>query len=171
MTLDEQNAVPIYCRSVDAPDQQLVIHASAPARVTAVAIMAAALVLVGSALTRGSTAADADSPIAPVWIAVLTLAVATVLARRAWTQVAVLDRDGIRTRNVTSTVRVPWQSVEELSVLRGTGVRAVEVQVRGLRRSVRLGAATRWSGPLAEAVTAQLRSHPRAGALLRVDEP
>lgn len=156
---------------MDGPDQQLVIDAGAPARATAVAIVAGALVLVGSALTRGGTAAGPDSPISPLWIAGFTLVLAGVLAWRAWTQVAVLDSEGLCSRNLSSTVRLPWSSVEELAVLRGTGVRSIEVRVRGLRRSVRLGAATRLTGEQSEHVQALLSAHPCAGALLRVDEP
>jgi hypothetical protein len=54
-------------------------------------------------------------------------------------------------------------------VLRRWGLVVVDVRVRGMRRRLRLGAATRFGGDEADLVLDVLRAHPAAGALLSDD--
>ena len=150
-----------------APDDEpMVLLPAAPARVLAAVIPLAAVVLVTLGAARGAMDSGPDSPLSPWIIAVLTLAGAVALSWRALTQRAVLDDEGIVSRNLTSTVRLHWSTVEELRCVARPGVVLVEIHLRGTRRRLQLGAATRWAGHDADAVAAMLAAHPRAGALL-----
>jgi hypothetical protein len=152
-------------------DPSLRIEPGGPARVLAVLLPIGAILLVAVGSARGAMARTAEDPLPPWFVAVLTVAGAAVLGRRAWTQRATLDRDGIVSRNLTSTVRLPWSTVESLHCLHRTGVLIVEIRLAGTRRRLRLGPATRWWGPEAERMIRDLESHPCAGALVERDGP
>lgn len=139
---------------------------AAPARLLAVAVVAGAVALVLLGATRGAWERTPDDPIAPWIVAVVTLVGAAVLARRAWTQQVVIDDEGIVARNLTSTARLHWSTVEELRQVRRPGLVVLDVHLRGTRRRHRLGAATRWPGRPAEQVLDELGRHPWAAALL-----
>ena len=105
------------------------------------------------------------------WIAAFTLVGSVLLAWRAVSQTASLDDDGLVLRNLSSTARVHWSAIDGLRVQRRLGVQTVDVQLRGSRRTLRIGAATRFEGPAAAAVLAALERHPDAAALLDDDPP
>jgi hypothetical protein len=132
-------------------------------------LAAVALVAVGA--SRGAMAADAQSPVPPWFVAVLTVAGAVVLSWRALTQQATLDDEQLVCRNLTSTPRLHWSTIDELRCVRRGNLVVVEIHLRGVRRRLRLGAATRPSGPASDEVLDRLAAHPRAGALLVRDEP
>ena len=146
------------------------IDAGAPARLLGAAIPCVAVLLVAYGAARGAMAPSADSPVSPWIVAVLTLAGSILLSWRALAQEAVLDDEGLFSRNLTSTLRLHWSVVEELRCVRRAGMVAVEIHLCGSRRHLRLGAATRWQGLQADLVVAALAAHPRAGALLVHDE-
>ncbi len=150
----------------DDDDEVLTLHPAAPAWAVAVAAPAAALVLISVAAARnGLERTDAD-PVSPWIVAVITVLGASWLGWRAVTQGAVLDRDGLRSRNVTGTLRAGWPDVEELRVVTRGGLSFVEARVVGVRRWARIGAATRFAGEGAEEVRRALERHGEAGALL-----
>jgi hypothetical protein len=151
---------------VPPDDEPLHLFPAAPARVLAAAIPLAALLLVSIGAARGAMDPGADSPLSPWIVALATLAGAILLSWRALTQTAVLGDDGLVSRNLTSTVRANWSTVEELRCVPRPGLVTVEIHLRGTRRRLQLGAATRWAGHDADAVAAMLAAHPRAGALL-----
>lgn len=153
-------------------DEELVrIEPAAPAWILAAAIPlgAAGLVLVGA--SRGALERTAGDPVPPSWVAVATVIVALVFGWRAATQTATLDAHGLVSRNLTSTVRLDWSTVEELRVVRRPGLVMIEIHVRGTRRRLRLGPATRWQGAPASMIESTLAAHPQAGALLVRHEP
>lgn len=152
------------------PDDRLELYPAAPARLLAAVIPLVAVGLVSLGAARGAMEPGADSPVSPWLIALGTLVGSILLSWRALTQHAVLDGDGIVSRNLTSTVRVRWSSVEELRQVSRPGLVLVEIHAHGARRRLQLGAATRWAGHEADEVAAQLASHRRAGALLQLDE-
>ncbi len=151
-------------------DERLELFPGAPARVLGAAIPLAAVLLVSVGAARGAMSTGPDSPLSPWLVAVGTLAGAIVLSWRALTQTAVLDDEGLVSRNLTSTVRLHWSTIDELRCVHRPGVVVVEIHLRGSRRRLQLGAATRWSGHEADEVAAALAGHPRAGALLDRDE-
>jgi hypothetical protein len=125
-------------------------------------------VLVG--WSRGS---GADDPIGPGGVAAVTLVGAALLGWRASTQRADLGTDDLWCRNLTVGFAVEWDRVEALRVVHRAPVVLVEVRVADLRRTHRLGAATRFAADrdgVAE-VLAVLRDHPRAAAVLEEDAP
>ncbi|MFN7148374.1 MAG: hypothetical protein ACK4V6_02725, partial [Microthrixaceae bacterium] len=127
---------------------------------------ALALVLISVAASRGGLERTEADPVSPWVVAAITLLGAVWLGWRAVTQAAVFDRDGLRSRNVTGTLRVGWADVEELRVATRTGVSVVEARVVGVRRWARIGAATRFAGEGAEEVRRAIERHGAAGALL-----
>lgn len=153
------------------PDLPLHVAPGAPAKVLAAALPLGAIALVAVGAARGAMERGADDPLPPWFIAVLTVAGGLALGWRAWTQRATLDDDGVLSRNLTSTVRAPWSTVEALQCVHRPGLVIVEIRLRGTRRRLRLGPATRWPGHEAEEMIRALESHPRAGALVVRDEP
>ena len=147
-------------------DDVLTLQPAAPARAVAVAAPAAALVLISVAATRGGMERTDADPVSPWVVAAITLLGALWLGWRAVTQSAVLDRDGLTSRNVAGTLRVGWSDVEELRVVARGGVSVVEVRVAGVRRWARIGAATRLAGEGADEVRRAIERHGTAGALL-----
>lgn len=147
-------------------DPPLRIEPGGPARVLAVLLPIGAVLLVAVGSARGAMARAAEDPIPPWVVAVLTVAGAAVLGWRSWTQWATVGEEGIVSRNLTSTVRLPWSTVESLHCQHRTGVLIVEIRLAGTRRRLRLGPATRWWGPEAEEMIRDLEAHPRAGALV-----
>ncbi len=152
-------------------DDPIQIRPGFPAVVLGVAIPAGAVLLVLLGASRGALERTAADPVPPSWVAVLTLVVAVVLGRRALTQRATLDLDGLVSRNLSSTVRLDWSTVEELRCVHRPGLVFVEIHVRGSRRRLRLGPASRFAGAEAQAMESVLAAHPRAGALLVRDQP
>jgi hypothetical protein len=147
-------------------DDVLTLQPAAPAWAIAVAAPAAALVLISLAAGRGGLERTEADPVSPWVVAVLTLLGAAWLGWRAVTQRAVLDGDGLWSRNVTGTLRVAWSDVEELRVVTRGGISVVEARVAGVRRWARIGAATRFAGDGADEVRGAIERHPAAGALL-----
>lgn len=133
--------------------------------VAAVAIPVVSVVLVLVGWSRGN---GVDDPVGPGAIAVVTLLGGAVLAWRAATQHARLDDEALWCRNLTVSFAVEWERIEALHVVRRAPVMFIEIRVADLRRSHRLGAATRFSSDDAgvDEVLAALRSHPKAGSLL-----
>lgn len=131
-----------------------------PAWAAAVAAPVAAVALVAFRLWTSGLRSGPDDPVPPVALAVFTVALALVLSWRALTQRAVLDDERLVCRNLAVSFEVGWDRVEELLVVRRPGVVVVELRVRHLRRRHRIGAATRFAGPEAEAVLDVLRAHP-----------
>lgn len=152
------------------PSSVLHLEPGSPARATAVALPVAAVVLVAVGASRGALGADAQSPLPPWVVAVLTVMGAAALGWRALTQHATLDDELLVCRNLTSTLRLHWSTVEELRSVRRANLVVVEIHLHGVRRRLRLGAATRPAGPASDEVLALLAAHPRAGALLVRDE-
>ena len=152
-------------------DEPQRIEAAAPAWILAAAIPlgAVALVLIGAG--RGALERTAGDPVPPSWVAVATIVGSLVFGWRAATQTATLDANGLVSRNLTSTVRLDWAVVEELRAVRRPGLVMIEIHLRGTRRRLRLGPATRWEGAPASAVRSTLAAHPQAGALLVGLEP
>ena len=150
----------------DDDDEVLTLHPAAPAWAAAVGAPTAALVLISLAAARGGLERTDADPISPWVVAAVTLAGAAWLAWRAVTQGAVLDHDGLRSRNVTGTLFVAWSDVEELRVVTRGGLSFVEARVVGVRRWARIGAATRLVGEGADEVRRAIERHRRAGALL-----
>jgi hypothetical protein len=157
--------------AVSSSDEPLHIAPGAPARVLAAVIPLGAVALVAVGSARGAMERTADDPLPPWVIAVATIAGALVLSWRSVSQRATIDEDGIVSRNLTSTVRLPWPTVEELRCVHRPGLVIVEIHLRGTRRRLRLGPATRWSGPDADEMVGMLAAHPQAGAFVALDEP
>jgi hypothetical protein len=147
-------------------DDVLTLQPAAPAWAVAVAAPVAALVLISVAATRGGMERTDADPVSPWVVAAVTLLGALWLGWRAVTQSAVLDRDGLTSRNVAGTLRVGWPDVEELRVVARGGVSVVEVRIVGVRRWARIGAATRLAGEGADEVRRAIERHGAAGALL-----
>ncbi len=137
-----------------------------PAWAAAVAAPVGALALVSFRLWTSGLASGPEDPVPPAVLAVVTMVLALVLSWRALTQRAVLDDRGLACRNLMVGFEVDWDRVEELVVVRRPGVVIVELRVRNLRRRHRVGAATRFAGPEAEAALDVLRAHPGARSLL-----
>lgn len=133
-----------------------------PAWAAAVAAPVVALALVAFRLWTSGLRSGPDDPVPPTLLAVFTVGLALVLSWRALTQRAVLDDAGLACRNLVVSFEVDWDRVEELAVVRRPGVVLVEIRILHLRRRHRLGAATRFPGPEAEAVLDVLRAHPAA---------
>ena len=74
-----------------------------------------------------------------------------------------LGDDGLVSRNLTSTVRLHWSTVEELRCVHRPGLVIVEIHLHGTRRRLQLGAATRWAGHDADAVAAMPGGPPPRG--------
>jgi hypothetical protein len=143
-----------------------VVRPGPPAWLLAVLVPVAAVVVV---LWRGLERGPGEP--APPWVvAVLTVVLALGVAWRAVTQFVALGPDRLTCRNVLVSFEVPWERVEALDVERKAGVVLVAVRVQHLRRTHRLGAATRFAGHEAEAVLDRLRAHPVARRLL-VEDP
>jgi hypothetical protein len=157
--------------AVPTPAEPLHIARGAPARVLAAAIPLAAVALVAVGSARGAMQRGADDPLPPWVIAVATIAGALVLGWRSLSQWATLDAEGIVSRNLTSTVRLPWSTVEELRCVQRPGLMIVEIHLLGTRRRQRLGPATRWAGPAADEMVGMLSAHPDAGAFVVVHGP
>jgi hypothetical protein len=155
---------------VTEPSTVVHLEPGSPARATAVALPVAAVVLVAVGASRGALATDAQSPLPPWVVAVLTVLGAAVLGWRALTQHATLDDERLVCRNLTSTLRLHWSTIEELRCVHRGSLVMVEIHLHGVRRRLRLGAATRPSGRASDEVLARLAAHPRAGALLVRDE-
>jgi len=147
------------------------IEPAAPAWILAVAIPTGAVGLVLLGASRGALERTAGDPVPPSWVAVATIVVALVLAWRAATQTTTLDADGLVSRNLTSTVRLDWSTVEELRAVRRPGLVMIEIPLHGTRRRLRVGSATRWQGAPASLIESTLAAHPQAGALLVRHEP
>lgn len=143
-----------------------VIATGAPGRLLAVAIPTLAVALVASSAARGGLEQTADDVVAPGLVAIVTVVVAVVLAARASSQRVELGGRQLRCRNLTTSFAIDWDDVDELVVRRRPMVVQVDVRARHHRRSHRLGAATRFSGPSAVQVLALLGAHDRAGGVL-----
>jgi len=142
-----------------------------PAWATAVVAPLVAAALVAYRAAGPGLARTADDPVPPWVLGVLTVVVGMGLAYRALTQRAVLGDGDLRCRNLVTTFTVGWDQLDRLEVVRRWGLVVVDVHVRGMRRRLRVGAATRFGGEEAEAVLDVLRAHPIAGALLGDDGP
>jgi hypothetical protein len=125
-----------------------------------------AIALIWFRTSQSGLASGPDDPVPPILIAAVTLVAALVLAWRALTQRAVLDDDGLHSRNLSVSYHVAWDRIERLDVVHRPGLQIIEVRILGLRRRHRLGAATRVPGDEAHAVLDALRAHPNAAALL-----
>lgn len=147
------------------------IGPGAPARWAAAAIPLAACALVTFGASRGAMEPGVDSPVSPWVVAVLTIVGSIVLSWRSLTQEAILDDEELVCRNLTSTVRLHWSAIEELRCMHRSSLLLVEIHLRGSRRRLRIGAATRPLGADADAVVALLAAHRRAGALLEREAP
>ncbi len=145
------------------------IGPGAPARVVAVAAPLVAIGLVAWRAARDGLASGPDDPVSPWIIAVLTIAAGCWLGWRAQRQWAELRPHELRCRNLVTSFAVDWDRVESLVVLRRGPVVAVDIRMRGHRRRLRIGAATRFSGDAADAVLDMLRAHPDARRLLLDD--
>lgn len=126
-----------------------------------VAIALVAYRAAGPGLTR-----TADDPVSPWFVVAGTAVLAVWVSWRALTQRADLTPDALRCRNLSSTFEIDWDGVESLQVVRRPGVVVIDIRFVRMRRTHRLGAATRFPGPDAEAVLDTLRAHPMAAALL-----
>jgi hypothetical protein len=142
-----------------------------PAWFVTVVAPVVAIGLVGARAASSGLSATSDDPVSPWIIAVLTIVVGVWLSYRSTTQRAELRDAGLVCRNLMTTFDVDWDRVDELEVVRRGPLVIVEIRVRSLRRRLRLGAATRFSGDDAEAVLDMIRAHPAAGALLVEDQP
>ncbi len=155
--------------SSGATDGVIALVPGAPARVTAVAAPIVAVALVAWRAVQDGLRAASDDPVSPWVIAVVTVAVGAWLGWRALTQWTELRRNELRCRNLVSRFAVDWDRVESLVVVRRGPVVAIDVRIRGHRRRLRLGAATRFRGDTADAVLDMFRAHPDARRLLLDD--
>jgi hypothetical protein len=137
-----------------------------PALVLAAVTPTGGVALVVLRATTSGLATTPDDPVPPWVVAVATVLAALAIAWRALTQRAELRDDRLVCRNTLSTFEVPWDRVDRLTRRTRAGLVTVDVEVSGLRRRLRLGAATRFAGEGADAVADVLRAHPVAGALL-----
>ncbi len=156
-----------YCLVV--PGEEIRIDPAGPAKLLAAVLPLTAVVLVAVGALRGGMEQSADEPVAPWVVAVITVGGALILAWRALTQMVLLGDDHVVIRNMSSTARLHWSTVEELRFVSRPGLRTVEVLLRGTRRRHRMGAASRWSGHGADEVADQLAAHPVAGELFTVE--
>jgi len=148
-------------------DTVVALRAGSPGRILALGapLGAVALVLLGA--QRDSLVASSTDVVAPSVVAVVTVIAGLVLGWRAWTQRAELDESGVRCRNLLVTFDVDWGLVESLRVERRGPLVLLELVLVHQRRSHRIGAATRRSGPSSEAVLAAVSQV--APASLRLD--
>lgn len=121
------------------------------------------------AITSGLQATP-DDPVPPTVIAVATIFGSLLAGWRSFTQRAELEPGHLRCRNLSASYLVAWDRIERLEVVRRPGLVFWRVHVAGLRRPHRLGPASRFPGPEADAVLDIVRSHPGAGPLID-DEP
>lgn len=142
------------------------IRPGGPARVISVAVPAVAVGLVLARAVGTGLASGPDDPASPWIVAVVTVAVGCWLGWRAPTQRAELRPTELRCRNLATSFTIGWSQVESVVVLRRGPITTVDVRVRGLRRRLRVGAATRFTGHAADAVLDMIRAHPVAGAVL-----
>lgn len=147
------------------------IKPGGPARALASALPLGAVALVIVGASRGGFVVTPDDPLAPAFVAVLAIAGSLLLAWRAVTQIVVIDDDGIVARNVTATIRMHWTTIEELRQVSRPGAVMIDAHLRGSRRRLHLGAATRWNEEQAARVLGAIRAHPVAGALVSVERP
>ena len=142
-----------------------------PGRLLAAVVPVVAFGLVAASARRGGLDAT-DGDVVPPWVlAVATLAGAVVLSWRAATQRAVLDAAGLRCRNLLVSFEADWDLVEVLRVERRGPFVTVDLVLANLRRSHRIGAATRLAGPSAAQVLGLIRQVPAASARLGDPEP
>ena len=154
-------------RPVPAPRAAVELHAGPPAWALAAILPLGAIGLIWFRTAQSGLGSGPDDPVPPLAVAVLTLGAAVVLAWRALTQRAVLDDDGLHSRNLTVTYHLEWEKIDRLDVVERPGLQIVEVRLRGMRRRHRIGAATRFSGDEAHAVLDSLRAHHVARELVR----
>ncbi len=149
-----------------ASDGVIAVVPGLPARVAAVAAPIIAVVLVAWRAMQDGLRSAPDDPVSPWVIALLTIAAGAWLGWRALTQWTELRRNELCCRNLVSRFAVDWDRVESLVVARRGPIVAIDVRIRGHRRRLRLGAATRFSGDAADAVLDMFRAHPDARRLL-----
>lgn len=145
------------------------LRAGVPAKVFSVLAPAAAAGLVVARAASDGLSAGPDDPVSPWIVAIVTLGFGFWLGWRAPTQWARLRPDVLRCRNLVTHLTVDWDRVESLVVVRRGPLTMIEVRVRGHRRRIRIGAATRFSGESADAVIDMVRAHPVALSLLLDD--
>lgn len=144
----------------------IVLNPAAPARVVAAVAPLAAIGLVAFRALGAGLASGPDDPASPWLVAVVTIALGCWLGWRARTQRAELRPEVLRCRNLTTTFELGWERAEAVVVSRRGPITVFDVRVRGLRRRLRIGAATRLSGSGADVVIDMIRAHPVAGDLL-----
>lgn len=144
----------------------IVICSGAPARITSVLVPLVAIGLVAARAATTGLDARPDDPVSPWLVAALTVVVGCWLGWRSPTQSAELRHDDLRCRNLTMSFHVDWDRVETLLVVRRGPLTFVDVRIRGHRRRMRIGAATRPTGAAADTVVDMIRAHPVAGSLL-----
>lgn len=149
----------------------IVVRSGAPARLAGVLVPLIAVGLVVARLVASGLSSGPDDPASPWIVAVLTVVVGCVLGWRALSQRAELRPDVLACRNVIGSFAVDWERVESIAVLRRGPLVVFDVRVRGLRRRLRIGAATRYAGVAADAVLDMLRAHPSARTRLVSDGP
>ncbi len=145
------------------------IRPGAPARALSVAAPVVAIGLVAWRAARDGLASGPDDPASPWIIAIVTIVFGCWLGWRALRQWTELRPHDLRCRNLVTSFAVDWDRVESLVVLRRGPVTAVDVRIRGHRRRLRVGAATRFGGHSADAVLDMFRAHPEARRLLLDD--
>lgn len=148
---------------------RLVLRGGPPAWATAAAVPVVALALIANRLGGDGMRQQVGEPLPPWVVALGTVVLAAIVTWRAATTRAELDGSTLRCRNLLVAFDVAWADVEELRVQRRAGLVVVDVRVRNLRRTHRLGAATRFGGAEADEVLRLLAAHPQAGPLL--DDP
>jgi len=121
--------------------------------------------VVARALTTGLSSGP-DDPASPWIVALVTVAVGCWLGWRAPRQRAELRTDELWCRNIATTFSLEWDRVESLVVSQRGPLTVIDIRARGLRRRLRVGAATRPTGDGAAVVLDMIRSHPVAGTLL-----
>jgi hypothetical protein len=147
------------------------VRPGAPARVLAALSPVVAVALVASRAARDGLSAGPDDPVSPWLVAAATVVAGCWLGWRALTQWAELRPHDLRCRNLVTSFAVDWDRVESLAVLRRGPVVAVDVRIRSHRRRLRIGAATRFAGPDADAALDMVRAHPEARRRLLDDAP
>lgn len=129
------------------------------------------MVVVGAlrnGLGRSVLEEGVHDPVPPWGVAVLTVLGAAFLAWRVLTQEVVISSAGLVVRNMSSTVRLHWSTIEELRRVDRPGLSVIEVHLRGTRRKLHMGAATRWNDDSADEVAGLIASHPISGDLFEV---
>ena len=152
--------------SEDPGVRPVVLRGGPPAWITAVAAPIVALALIANRLGGDGMRQQVGEPLPPWVVAVGTVVLAAILSWRAATTRAELGATTLGCRNLLVGFEVDWADVEELRVRRRAGLVVVDVGVRNLRRTHRLGAATRFGGADADEVLRLLAAHPGAGPLL-----